>query len=330
MSIKELREVCTLSYNHESVQPFSIQRSSEGVFSIMTKTSVQIIKPGFKFNPDLNLFNLMSSVLKCPQSMPTNKLPTDEQKIYDNANHLERETLLLDLRFLPKLSNKDRNEVVQSRAMAWSSKGLLAYLSNYGGLKIYEKTHGENEWESILDVTNEYLTYLTQGKTFPLNTMKELESFVQDILLTSLCFCEEVLVVTTKSDKFVCFQIDSEPKSISVASVSNLSQHHVITIKPIVKSTSTNVDRFLVAGSMDGQICVYKVSHTGDVLFQCCLWEDKDLLAVTAIEVSNLGQGFLVVASKGGHLVGFQLDSNLNCTNKTHEMIASMPITGMF
>lgn len=296
----------------------------------MTKTSLQIIKPGFKFNPDLNLFNLMPSVLKCPQSMPTNKLPTDEQKIYDSADRLGREKLLLDLRFLPKLSNKDRSEDVQSRAMAWSSKGLLAYLSNYGGLKIYEQTQGENEWESILDVTNEYLTYLTQGKTFPLNTMKELELFVQDILLTSLCFYEEMLVVTTKSDKIVFFQIDSEPKSIRVASVSSLLQHHVITITPISKSTSTNVDKFLVTGSMDGQISVYKVNHTGDVVLQCCLWKDKDLLAVTAIEVLDLGQGFLVAASKGGHLIGFQLDSNFNCTNKTHEMIASMPITGRF
>lgn len=334
MSPHELKEICTLSYQHESIQPFSIKTSPSGVFAIMTKTALQIVRPEFKFNPDLNVFNLKPFALKCPQGMPTNELDTEEQQIYNSADRLKRESLLLDQRYLPKLSSKYTFELIQSRMVAWNSKGLLAYLSSYGGLEIYHQTPGENEWESILDVGSEYLKYLTEGKTFPLKTMNELESLVHDILLTSICFCQigsqEMLIAMTKSNKIVTFQIDIERELVKVASVSNLSQHNVIVIKPILIPEFRTMENhsYLVGGSMDGQICMYKVNQSGDATLQSCLWNDKDLLAVTDIKVLVLDQGLLVIGSKAGHLVGFKIDSNMNCTYKTNIMISSMPITG--
>ncbi|XP_063702375.1 uncharacterized protein LOC134832321 [Culicoides brevitarsis] len=325
----ELKEICSLSYQHKSVQPFSIQTSPNGTFSITTKTAVQIMKPQFKHNPDLNLFNLKPAVVQCPLDMPTNELDTEEVEIYNNADKLERKSLLLDQRFLPKLSNKDVSELVQSRAVAWNGSGKFAYLSTYGGIEIFEEINEDNEWKSVVNVGKEYLKYVKKDKKSPLKTMNELESHVEDLLLTSIVFCnvgdEEFLLATTKSSKMVTFRVNFQAKTVEIVRVSEIFERNINRMTVI----STKNEVFVAVGSNEGQISLYKVQKSGEICSRNCLWEDKDLLAVSDVQISTLDDGFLAVASKGGHLLAFKLDSKMSCVKKSHEMLTSMPITGL-
>lgn len=335
----ELKEICTLSYAFESLQPFCIKASKTGTFSIMSKTSVQFLKPQFSFSMDLNRFNFLLDCIQCPQSCPTSQLDINEVEIYTRSEPAVKRELLLDQRYVPKLSNY----LIQSRAIAWSPPSgeradcYLAYLSNYGGLEVFADT-GDGNWKQCLNIGNKWFGHLVKDQTFPVKTFPELDDLVQDILITAMCWDEngselsQRLLCVTKSNKFVLFsfviseQIEDNQDTI-IQQVVDINQKHVTALKWI---TLDGEKAWVVAGSLDGKVCLYDVDSQGGIELKTNLWDEMDQIGVGTIEYFNFQEKFVVVAAKGTHLLVFLVaKSDGSVISDSVQNIPGFSITGV-
>lgn len=337
----ELKDICSLSYSFEDLQPFCIKTNKHGAFCIMSKWCVQVLKPQFSFSMDMNRFNFQTDRLQCPQSCTTALLDTQDLEIYESATQAEKQDILIDKRYLPKLSDA----LIQSCATAWSPPNprgycYLAYLSNYGGLEIFSDV-GDGTWQTCLNVGNYWFGHLVKDIEFPIRNFKDLDKLVQDILFSTLCWDEgcqgapaQRLLCATKCNKLVLFSIflDSQeldctnPDLINIQNIIEVEQKHVTALRWIQNDEG---EALVVSGSLDGKICLYEITSTGSIELKRNLWDEKDHLAIGTIEYSTVDTNFLVIAVKGSHLLFFLLSQDGSMISDAVELIPGFSVTGL-
>lgn len=176
-----------------SLVPFSLTRSNNDQYCLITRQSAQILNLCFKHNEDANL-NFIKTTYKAPTTMPTNKINICHEAIYNRATDAQKQELTLDVLLMPELSQVENHNICFT-SVKWSpasvtvkNEAYIAGLTNYGGCNICYRQDDERYWLEIANISDLWLDHCTQQlkKNEKILKFERLKEMVRDVHITAI------------------------------------------------------------------------------------------------------------------------------------------------
>lgn len=190
----DIKETANISYPLSgALVPFSLTRSNNDQYCLITRHSAQILNLCFKHNEEAHL-NFIKTTYKIPTSMPTSKISICPETIYNRATDAQKQELTLDVLLMPEFSQLDKHNICFT-SVKWSpasvtfkNEAYIAGLTNYGGCNICYRQDDERYWIEIVDISDLWIAHCTDHlkKNEKILKFDKLKEMVEDVHITAI------------------------------------------------------------------------------------------------------------------------------------------------
>lgn len=350
----EINEISNISYPLKgALVPFSLTRSNNDQYCLITRQSAQILNLCFKHNEDANL-NFIKTTYKAPTSMPTSKINICHETIYNRATDAQKQELTLDVLMMPELSQLDSHNICFT-SVKWSpssvtvkNEAYIAGLTNYGGCNICYRQDDERHWVEIANISDLWLAHCTQAKkNEKILKFEKLKEMVRDVHITAIdwnniCVKNQCgFAIVAASGKLALFSV-AKQNAITTQTVEveqkflyETGQFKVNILKWFsYYDDNDTLKSMLLLGDLLGNLQIYNVvmedGSITDIVKATTLWKHNDEQKFSDLygEFNYATKHFTIVACKGSFVHVFILNSAGAMIRTLSQYVPNLFITG--
>lgn len=260
-----LKSVCVISQSSEVNSSFTLSSSNEHILR-RSKHEAHILQFEKLLGNHQSKFQLSSTKYKCSQYDVASILKINDKRIYNTANHQEKNEIMLNPLLLPRCTLKNTLLVKCQLSPSSSSQQFLASLSSYGSIDIskfqYDKNTSQRRFNSIAELTEIRKASFTLSASYmKLNKLKEI---IDELTFTNFDWCPTMLgesqhlAAVTKTNEIIFFAIN--PEGEVVAQCSEKLEGFVSELKWIESPDG----HFMIIANSKGHLVRYLIEMTED------------------------------------------------------------------